>query len=176
MKTKSVFLAVLFTYFVLFPGDTRASSYVPLSHRVYDFLERMEHYYLVSDAQLGTKPVTRKHIADILAQIKKNVTVLSAVDKEEYECLTAEFLPDISSRKGLVWDDKGPVGFCRLLLMDKIVNWRLWGYLSYGYGTSAVADFHSRRDILLYHFPDIVRRGHASVGRRQAAAAVLLTL
>ncbi|MBN1294662.1 MAG: hypothetical protein JXB48_22695 [Candidatus Latescibacteria bacterium] len=111
MKIMSTFAIVLAVSIFCFSADTHASSYVPVSHRIYDFLERMEHHYFISGAYLGIKPATRSQIADLLIQIKKNENVLTVVDKEEYDCLLAEFLPDISVRKNLVWDDKGPVGF-----------------------------------------------------------------
>ena len=116
MRTTLMNAVVLVLTLIYFPSDTHASSYVPVTHRVYDFLERMEHYYFVTGLHLGTKPATRAQIADLLTQIKKNNAVLTDVDKEEYECLAAEFLPDITNRKGLVWDDKGPLGYLPKIL------------------------------------------------------------
>ena len=86
-----------------------ATTYVPFSHRAYDFLERMELHYFISGAYLGTKPAARSEIARLLTQVSKMANVLSPVDKAEFECLMAEFRPDIPLREGIVWDDYGPV-------------------------------------------------------------------
>ena len=50
----------------------------------------------------------------------KEKKILTAVEKEELECLIDEFKNDFLPRNGLVWDDLGPVtrlpGFLKVLL------------------------------------------------------------
>ncbi|MCE5251562.1 capsule assembly Wzi family protein [bacterium] len=109
MRLKIIIPVLIMAVFLSVSGWGDATTYVPVSHRVYDFLERMELHYFFSGAFLGTKPFTRGEIAALLTRISDKSTVLSPADKSEYECLMAEFRPDIPSRKGMVWDDYGPV-------------------------------------------------------------------
>ena len=93
------------------------TSYLPEEHRVYDLLERMEAHWFVTGAHLGARPITRARAADLLLEAKKNLHLLSPADREELGCLLDEFGPDVASRHGLVWDDRGPIerapGFLR---------------------------------------------------------------
>ena len=85
------------------------TTYLPLNHRAYDFLERMEHQWFVTAARLGAKPITRARAADLLIRVNLSKEMLSPADRAELACLIDEFAPDIPSRQGLVWDDRGPV-------------------------------------------------------------------
>ncbi|MDP2982871.1 MAG: capsule assembly Wzi family protein [Candidatus Latescibacter sp.] len=86
-----------------------ATTYLPLNHRAYDFLERMELHFFITDARLGTKPITRAQAAELLVKAANHKTLLSKVDREELDALLDEFGSDIPSRQGLVWDDRGPI-------------------------------------------------------------------
>ncbi|MFC1606818.1 capsule assembly Wzi family protein [Candidatus Latescibacterota bacterium] len=109
----SALLVMLFS-----AGNTvEASSYVPIDHRAYDFLERMEVLYLIDGAHLGTRPFTRSAVAALLLDLGDIKGRLSRADREEFDCLMVEFSPDIPGRNGLAWDDHGPLdrvpGFLR---------------------------------------------------------------
>jgi hypothetical protein len=86
-----------------------ATTYLPLNHRAYDFLERMELHYFITGAHLGTKPITRSQTAELLVITANHKTILAKADREELEALLDEFGPDIPSQQGLVWDDRGPI-------------------------------------------------------------------
>ena len=85
------------------------SSYLPISHRAYDFLERMESKLLLRGAYLGTKPATRAEIAGFLFGLMNEKQFMTRVEKAELACLLKEFSPDFFFYKGLAWDDHGPV-------------------------------------------------------------------
>lgn len=113
----------LFAFILLFAISTASAhglSYVPVGHRVYDFLERMEHMYFADDVRLATKPATRTHIAKILAGMKDHAVNLTPVDNEEYQLLMAEFLNDLPDRRGIVWDDKGPLPYTPGFLKSRL--------------------------------------------------------
>ncbi len=109
MKVKAIGVIFVSVCVLCIPCLGFASSYVPVTHRVYDFLERMEHLYLISGAYMGTKPATRSDIAMLLVEAGKKTEFLSTTDNEEFKCLMAEFRADIPARKGMVWDDYGPL-------------------------------------------------------------------
>ena len=95
--------------FTVYPVNAAPTSYLPINHRVYDFIERMEHYYYIKDSLTGTRPFTRIEAARILYGMLKAENILSKADREEYVLLLDEFKSDFQGRSGLVWDDKGPV-------------------------------------------------------------------
>ena len=59
------------------------SSYLPISHRAYDFLERMEGKFLLHGAYLGTKPATRVEIASFLFGLMNEKRFMTNVEKAE---------------------------------------------------------------------------------------------
>jgi hypothetical protein len=85
------------------------TTYLPLNHRIYDFLGRMELHYFIKDARLGTKPVSRSRAAELLIAVETQKELLSPSDSEELKVFLDEFKPDIPLRQGLAWDDKGPI-------------------------------------------------------------------
>jgi len=97
-------------------GDT--TSYLPVSHRAYDFLDRMDNFFYVSGTRLGTKPLTRAEVARLLFSISAKSRLLTEVDREELNCLLDEFRTDFHNRHGLVWDDHGPVEHIPVFLKD----------------------------------------------------------
>ncbi len=108
MRTVLLLAAVLALSLVGEAGAV-ATSYLPAEHRAYDFLSRMELQQAVNGVRLGTRPMTRARVAELLMRVKENEDSLSPVDRDELSCLMDEFAPDIPARKGLVWDDRGPV-------------------------------------------------------------------
>jgi hypothetical protein len=85
------------------------TTFLPLNHRAYDFLDRMELGGLVTGARLGAKPITRARAAELLVAVEREKQRLTPVDRDELACLMDEFAPDIPERRGLAWGDKGPV-------------------------------------------------------------------
>lgn len=97
--------------FTISSSSVHALSYVPVGHRVYDFLERMENMYFISDARMATKPMTRTRIATMLDGMKGNAVHMTPVDREEYQLLMAEFMNDLPDHRGIESDDRGPLPY-----------------------------------------------------------------
>ncbi len=94
-------------------GGARAvelpSSYMPNSHRVYDFLNRMDHKFGLNNAFLGTRPMLRSDAARLLYSLSGETRYMTGTESEEFACLMDEFRPDYLGSGGFPWDDKGPV-------------------------------------------------------------------
>lgn len=106
VKTGCIFIALFCLTAVQSQGS--GTTYLPVNHRAYDFLERMEHHFFITGAHLGTRPMTRVQVAQLLIPMRDKKNLLTPADREEYLCLLNEFSPDILLRTGLVWDDAGP--------------------------------------------------------------------
>ena len=85
------------------------TTYLPVNHRAYDFLERMEHQFMVSGSKLATKPMTRSYVARLLIDVTNNESLLTEVDREELHCFLDEFKNDFPENKELELGDNGPV-------------------------------------------------------------------
>lgn len=101
----------LLVFFVLFAFRAwgAPTTYVPVGHRAYDFLERMELHWFISGAHLGAKPMTRTHVAELLVTVKEGEALLTRPDRDELNCLLDEFRADFPEKFGIVIDDRGPV-------------------------------------------------------------------
>jgi hypothetical protein len=76
------------------------SPYVPLNHRAYDFLERMETKHAIRGVLNHTKPLSRKEFAYYLEQIKENEDkgfVLNKVEQEQLNFLAFEFREELGN-------------------------------------------------------------------------------
>ena len=74
------------------------SPYVPLNHRAYDFLERMETKHAVKGALSHTKPLSRKEFANYLDRLKESVEhgfVLNKLEQEQLCFLEFEFREEL---------------------------------------------------------------------------------
>ncbi|MFC1650474.1 capsule assembly Wzi family protein [Candidatus Latescibacterota bacterium] len=91
------------------PAAGDATSYLPVSHRVYDFLDRMEHLEDLPGALLGAKPLTRAEAAKYLFSISTDSDWLTNTDIDELNYLRAEFKNDFLGNNRLSWDNSGPV-------------------------------------------------------------------
>jgi len=153
-------LSFLFSFILLImsihPSIGEPTSYLPVSHRAYDFLDRMEHLFFVSGTRLGTKPLTRAEVAGLLFRLSNKSNLLTEVDKDELNCLLDEFKNDFLKRNRLVWDDRGPVehipGFLKGFVYRNRRNF---------YSTSG-------NDYSLYFDPVIVR--DASLGKEHKSS------
>ena len=79
------------------PCPAGASPYLPVNHRVYDFLERMETLGIIPLSRLGMRPTTRTYAAGLLAEVYKKGEQLSGIDREELEYLLEEFRHDLTT-------------------------------------------------------------------------------
>lgn len=115
------------------------TTYLPATHRAYDFLERMEQRFIITNARLGTKPVTRARIASLLVEVGRRADELSRTDRDEYRVLLDEFAPDMPAGSGISPEDRGTVahlpGF-----FDSLYRNRRNFYSSAGEGYSVFVD------------------------------------
>ena len=75
------------------------STYVPLGHRVYDYLERMETKQIIANALIATKPLTRADVAACLDQVleaQKADDCLNKVEAEQLAYLCIEFREELN--------------------------------------------------------------------------------
>jgi hypothetical protein len=87
------FLIFLFIFSIkIFPQ----LEYVPIDHKVYDFLERMGYNHIIENYNSFEKPKPRREIASCLAEIIKKADKLSALDREILGRYKDEFEFDIS--------------------------------------------------------------------------------
>jgi hypothetical protein len=96
VRRKILALAALFA---LALSVSAQSTLQPLDHPVYNFLDRMEALGLVDHSLLGSKPVTRLHIAILLDEVQaKRATdpsLLSPVDTHTLAAFRWEFHRDL---------------------------------------------------------------------------------
>ncbi|MCK9210081.1 MAG: hypothetical protein M0P61_04510 [Ignavibacteriaceae bacterium] len=67
------------------------AEFVPASHPVYGFLERMDALHLIKEYDSFQKPKTRKAIAEYLHQVEANKNQLDLIDKNIFNDLRSEF-------------------------------------------------------------------------------------
>jgi len=70
-------------------------EYVPIEHKVYDFIERMNYKHIVANYNSFEKPKSRKEIAAYLVEISKNKELISAIDIEILNRFLDEFEFDL---------------------------------------------------------------------------------
>ena len=81
---------ILFILFIMLNVSLTAQVvFVPLSHPIYNYLERLEVKGIVKDLVISTKPISRKYVGEILRGIDKDK--LTSVEFNEYEKYTSEF-------------------------------------------------------------------------------------
>jgi hypothetical protein len=88
---KKIFLFIFLSSLTLYAQ----LEYVPVEHKVYSFLERMENNYVIENYNSFEKPKSRKEIASFLTDISKKTNQLTAVDKEILKRYLDEFEFDI---------------------------------------------------------------------------------
>jgi hypothetical protein len=88
-------IALIITIWIFSPCPVGASPYLPVNHRVYDFLERMETLGIIPLSRLGMRPTTRTYAAGLLAEVYKKRERLSRVDREELKYILEEFRHDL---------------------------------------------------------------------------------
>ncbi|HUT63276.1 MAG TPA: capsule assembly Wzi family protein [Anaerolineae bacterium] len=133
------------------PSLGKPTSYLPLNHRAYDFLEIMENKYHITNEYSGTKPITRTEIASFLFSLEKKKTELTQVEKAELDCLLDEFRPDFFLQNQSALNNSEPIE----ILPD---FFKSFVYRNHKNLYSSVGENYS-----LYFDPVIVR--NASIGR-----------
>ncbi len=129
----AVFVPILlFLVFLADRGNAQPTSYLPVTHRAYDFLERMELKRYFDGAFLGMRPITRLAAAKLLDNMKGYVNTLSPADRNEYACLLAEFGPDLAGEPAPGFDDRGKVSRIPGFLGDFLYRNRRNLYSAYG--------------------------------------------
>jgi hypothetical protein len=123
---------------ILFPLPLFAQpTLLPPAHPVYDFLDRMETLGLLDHPLLGSKPVPRARIAELLDELHQKVSLaqgvrqkgafgLSRVDRRTLEALRWEFARDAQNNNGLSAPAPHPEGDSRLSRLNQGMHQRGW--------------------------------------------------
>jgi len=89
----------------LFAGVCQAqSTYVPLNHWVYQFVERFEARGVIHGVLNGSRPFSRDEMTRYLRQIEKSAeqgASLNSVEQEQFNFLKLEFSEEFSALTGL---------------------------------------------------------------------------
>ncbi len=73
------------------------SVYLPATHQVYHFLDRMEARHVITDYRDVVKPLTRESIARFLIQIDTTIVQLTEVDQEQLFFFKEEFFQELEN-------------------------------------------------------------------------------
>lgn len=95
----SMFFIIIIVFGIISQNANSQSVYVPLNHWVYNFIERLETKQVIKGVLDGTKPLSRKAIAEYLAQIHQRVEQgynLNCVEQEQLDFLYAEFKEELN--------------------------------------------------------------------------------
>jgi len=95
MKQYTVVIALAMTCWMGLLQPVTASTYLPVNHPVYDFLERMETRGVLPLSHLGIRPTTRTYAARLLSRVYAEKEQLSETDREELNHLLEEFRYDL---------------------------------------------------------------------------------
>ncbi len=100
MRILLTFYSCIFFIFFSIHSLFSQSVYVPLNHRVYRFIERFEAKGILKNDLMGTKPLTRLHVGELLYGIHRSQaqgTALSKVDSDFLTFYEQEFREEIES-------------------------------------------------------------------------------
>ncbi|MFC1725345.1 capsule assembly Wzi family protein [candidate division KSB1 bacterium] len=81
----------IFTVLFLLNSALAQSTYVPLNHPVYDYINRIETKGYINKFLSGTKPFTRKECAKVISEVAKHPDNLTDFDKESILFYLVEF-------------------------------------------------------------------------------------
>ncbi len=102
--------------------------YLPVSHEVYPFLQRMESRGLLAEYRDAAKPLSRKTVAAHLKKLESATDRMTSVERATYEFLKAEFGyellalagdPDPSEIRGHIFSFKLNEGIMNIDLVGK---------------------------------------------------------
>ena len=96
-----LWVLIMGAIFLLRSGAACAqTTYVPLNHWVYDYLERLETRQFVQGVLNGSKPLSRKEIADYLIEVHQKVAQgnqLTRTEQEQLNFLNIEFKEELTA-------------------------------------------------------------------------------
>jgi len=98
LKQQLVIVAVVLFFSIPDSVFSQSISF-PMNHWVYEYLDRLQTKGIITDLLPGTKPYTRKQIANSLFPILKNYPLqeqLNSTEKEQLEFLVFEFREEFS--------------------------------------------------------------------------------
>ncbi len=72
------------------------TTYVPLNHWVYDYLERLEIKHIFQGVLNATKPLSRREIAQYLAKAHQRFDQLTKIEEDQLDFLTIEFKEELA--------------------------------------------------------------------------------
>jgi hypothetical protein len=99
---KYILLCTLLWNFV-----SRAQTvYVPSSHWVYDFLDRMETKRLLPVVLAGAKPMTRKEIAAFLDKLIDQQPLLNKTERDQLDFLRFEFQEELPQERRISYQSR----------------------------------------------------------------------
>jgi hypothetical protein len=94
-------ILLLIMMFIVYGSFSFAQSiYVPTSHEVYSFLQRMEARQLLMDYKDAAKPLSRMRLAEYLEVLELKVEEMTRVERETYEFLVTEFKYELLKLSG----------------------------------------------------------------------------
>ena len=72
------------------------TTYVPLNHWVYEYLERLETKQIIQGVLNSTKPLSRIEIAQYLAKARRKIEELTKVEQDQLNFLNIEFNEELN--------------------------------------------------------------------------------
>jgi len=89
-----------FLFLILFTASIFASniSSVSLDHPIYPFFDRLETMGLIDELLMGTKPITRNRVANILLHLDSTKTELTSIDHQKLDNFLLDFRYEINSK------------------------------------------------------------------------------
>jgi hypothetical protein len=72
------------------------TTYVPLNHWVYDYLERLETKQVIQGVLNSTRPLSRMEIAEYLAEVHQKFEHLNKVEQDQLNFLNIEFKEELN--------------------------------------------------------------------------------
>lgn len=100
--------AIAVLVFTAVTAHAEPTTYLPVNHPVYDFLERLEQRFPDNSLHLGTKPLTRVRVAEYLYDAEEHREEMTPVERDELDVFLDEFAPDIFPGRGWSWETEGP--------------------------------------------------------------------
>jgi len=89
-----------FLILIIFTTSIFASniSSIPLDHPIYPFFDRLETKGLINDLLMGTKPITRDRVANILLHLDSTRIELTSIDQQKLNNFLLDFRYEINSK------------------------------------------------------------------------------
>jgi len=85
-------IIVLLTTSITYPQTT----YVPMNHWVYEYLDRLETKHIIQGVLNATRPLSRMEIAQYLAQVHQKFEALNKIEQDQLIFLNIEFKEELN--------------------------------------------------------------------------------